>query len=285
MDILSGSYSRMEQDMAGLFQVFWGTEDGEFKKPEPVQGTDGEPLIIPAEKNLVTEKICTRPTAADIDGDGDLDLVVGNFAGSFYVFEGNGNGEFSPEPSQMMVDDKPLTVPHHSDPFLVDWDTDGDLDLVSGSASGGAFLSINEGNAQEPKFSKMTELVKPNRRNLGQMVFGDAHVTGPQGSTRVYVDDVNGDGKLDLLLGDSVTLTFPGEGLDKETALAKLEDWNKQQQEIIEKMQRRVDPDDENAPTADEMKAQQQKYQEHWQARKKIVTQEMTGYVWVLYQK
>ena len=46
-DILSGSYSRMEQAMAGLFQVLYGNADGTFKKAEVLKGTDGEPLIIP----------------------------------------------------------------------------------------------------------------------------------------------------------------------------------------------------------------------------------------------
>ncbi|MFO0845790.1 MAG: hypothetical protein U0797_25975 [Gemmataceae bacterium] len=32
MSILSGSYSRMERDMAGLFQVLYGKPDGTFHK-------------------------------------------------------------------------------------------------------------------------------------------------------------------------------------------------------------------------------------------------------------
>ena len=42
-DILSGSYSRMEEPMAGLFQVLYGNRDGTFKKAEVLKGTDGEP--------------------------------------------------------------------------------------------------------------------------------------------------------------------------------------------------------------------------------------------------
>ena len=79
-DILSGSYSRMENSMAGLFQVLYGKADGTFRKAEVLKGTDGQPLIIPANDNdQLTEKICTRPFAVDWDGDGHLDLVVGNF--------------------------------------------------------------------------------------------------------------------------------------------------------------------------------------------------------------
>ena len=42
-DILSGSYSRMTNDMAGLFQVLYGKTDGTFRKAEVLKGTDGEP--------------------------------------------------------------------------------------------------------------------------------------------------------------------------------------------------------------------------------------------------
>lgn len=94
-DILSGSYSRMQGGMAGLFQVLWGRQDGGFKTAATLKGTDGEPLIIPVEeRRYQTENICTRPSAVDWDSDGDLDLIVGNFAGSFYLFKGEGKGKF-----------------------------------------------------------------------------------------------------------------------------------------------------------------------------------------------
>ena len=49
-DILSGSYSRMEQPMAGLFQVLWGKADRTFQPAEALKGTDDEPLLIPLER-------------------------------------------------------------------------------------------------------------------------------------------------------------------------------------------------------------------------------------------
>jgi hypothetical protein len=61
LDILSGSYSRMEQDMAGLFQVLYGKGNGTFRQAEVLKGTDGQPLIIPAKGDAqLTEKICTK---------------------------------------------------------------------------------------------------------------------------------------------------------------------------------------------------------------------------------
>ena len=51
LDILSGSYSRHDKDMAGLFQVLWGDANGSFRAAEVLTGTDGEPLIIHAAKS------------------------------------------------------------------------------------------------------------------------------------------------------------------------------------------------------------------------------------------
>ena len=86
--------------MAGLFQVLHGKPDGTFGRAEVLKGTDGKPLIIRnPDRQEMTENICTRPFAVDWDGDGQLDLVVGNFSGTFYWFKGQGNGKFPPKPN------------------------------------------------------------------------------------------------------------------------------------------------------------------------------------------
>ena len=51
-------------------------------------------------KQTITENICTRPFAVDWDADGQLDLVVGNFAGTFYWFKGKGRASSSPSPKR-----------------------------------------------------------------------------------------------------------------------------------------------------------------------------------------
>src|SRR4028119_2305286 len=105
----------MEQAMAGLFQVLYGKPDGSFRKAEVLKGTDGEPLIIPVkskpgEGDDWAKNICTRPFATDWDGDGHLDLVVGNFPGTFYLFEGQGKGPFQPVPDEIKAGEQPLEI-------------------------------------------------------------------------------------------------------------------------------------------------------------------------------
>ena len=100
-DILSGSYSRQSSDMAGLFQVLWGQPNGTFKKAQILEGTDSEPLIIPTKtRDEITLTICTRPFAVDWTGNGNLDLIVGNFKGTFYRFIGEGKGRAKQEAEQ-----------------------------------------------------------------------------------------------------------------------------------------------------------------------------------------
>jgi len=227
-DILSGSYSRMQQDMAGLFQVLYGKADGTFRRAEVLKGTDGEPLIIPIKgREEMTENICTRPFAADWDGDGDLDLVVGNFSGTFCLFRGQGEGKFAPKPEPIQSGDSPLRITGaHSDPFVIDWDGDGDLDLLSGSSNGGVQWAENRaGKGEAPDLGPFRSLIPPGTPVEYGRPIGEDDLTGPTQSTRVWVDDVNSDGKLDLLVGDSVTLISPAKGVGAEEFGKRFAEW------------------------------------------------------------
>ena len=103
----------------------------------------------------MTENICTRPFAVDWDADGQLDLVVGNFAGTFYWFKGLGKGNFIPKPEQIMAGNEPLRIKGaHSDPFVIDWCGTGALDIISGSSEGGVWLAENiAGKGKPPVFT------------------------------------------------------------------------------------------------------------------------------------
>ena len=279
IDIVSGSYSREDKDMAGLFQVLRGNRDGTFDKAAVLEGSDGKPLMLPHTER-VTERICTRAFVVDLDGDGKLDLVAGNFMGMFGLFRGEGAGKFAPQSTWLTRDGEPLRVDVHGDPCLVDIDRDGDFDLVSGSARGGVFLFVNEGSKTEPKFGARQTLLEPAGHGVVQgddgepaAKFGDGHLTGPASDTRVWVDDVDGDGKLDLLVGDRITLLHVVKGVDEKDAHAKLAAWSKKQQAFFKQPQGDGD-------------AAQKKWQEEYEAlekeRETFAHQEHTGFVWLV---
>lgn len=286
LDILSGSYSRHSKDMAGLFQVLYGQKSGGYAVAVPLCGVDDEPLIITMTaddgSDHVTDKICTRPFACDLNGDGKLDIVSGNFSGTFALFLGEEKG-FATTSTWLLHDGEPLRVDAHSDPFLVDWDGDGDLDLLSGSAQGGAFLFANEGSKTSPAFGAKVTLLEPVGHDAGNggPHWGDGDLTGPQASTRIWVDDLDGDGKLDLLIGDGVSLCFPAEGVTEADAKQQLAAWEKRQQEVFESIQ----PADGKTPTEDDQQKFQTAYEALQEQRAKFVRDEHTGFVWFLRRK
>jgi hypothetical protein len=279
-DILSGSYSRPGKDMAGLFQVLYGEPGGKFRKAEILKGTDGESLIIPHDDESDIEAICTRPFAVDWDGDGHLDLVVGNFAGTFYWFRGEGKGAFQPKPQAISADKEPLRVEgYHSDPFAIDWDGDGDLDLLSGSSGGGVQWSENiAGAGKLPKLRPFQVLIKPGASSEEGGLLIEDDLTGPTSSTRVWVADVNGDGKLDVFVGDSVTVVSPAKGLSAEEFKTRFAEWKK----ACEKASKEVSS--KTAGKVERTKARNE-LRKIYDQRTAFVTEDDTGFVWLYLQK
>jgi VCBS repeat protein len=280
LDILSGSYSRMDQDMAGLFQVLYGKGDGTFRKAEVLKGTDGQPLIIPADREKqLTEKICTRPFAVDWDGDGHLDLVVGNFSGTFYWFKGQGKGKFLPKPELIKAGGSPLRINGaHSDPFVIDLDGDGALDLVSGSSDGGVYWAKNKaGKGKMPDLEPFRPLIKPGKLVKHGQPLRESDLTGPTHATRVWVADVNGDGKLDLLVGDCVTLVSPVKGISDTEFAKKYADWDKEFQAAQAALNSARDDASRKKAT--------EAYQTLYRQRSEFMHEEMTGFVWLYLQK
>lgn len=278
-DILSGSYSRPgREDMAGLLQVLYGNADGDFAKAEVLNGTDDEPLIIPKTgENGVHKAICTRPTAVDWDGDGDLDIVSGNMEGSFFLFTGLGSGKFEPTPATLQTSNgSPLLISgRHSDPAIVDWDRDGDFDILSGSGKGGVSWAENLGNGVMSGFQSLIEAA-PRRESGTALRVQD--LDGPLQSTRVWVADVDGDEKLDLLIGDVTRLVEPVGGLSDGDMQARYRSYMQEMREWSPKL-REVDH------STEEGRAVYQAYRDFYSSRDEFMKENKTGFIWFFRQK
>ena len=253
VDILSGCYWSSDPDVpdenaqAGYIYVLAGTEDGDFKEAKPLLNAKKKPLTnVPLSEtqleNYDTDKIewgniCTAQFAVDYDGDGDLDLVVGEMNSKFYLHT---NSAEDPQGAPVFADTPQVLdveLPEgHSDPHFVDWDADGDLDLLSGSSSGSVFLSINNGSVAEPKWSDFLCLIKT--ESAWSQSTNDGQKLKPGRGSRVCVTDFNKDKKLDLLVGDATTIENEIPGLSASDKARMKKEYDDEMQPIQEALQK-----------------------------------------------
>lgn len=113
------------------------------------------------------------PAAADLDGDGDLDLLLGNAWGTLIFLE---NIALPGQPAQFELKDpnyQNITVGSYSAPQLFDLNDDGLHDLVIGRRNGTISWYQNTGSLTNPVFSFVKDsLGGVNVRNPSLSVYG-----------------------------------------------------------------------------------------------------------------
>ncbi len=120
----------------------------QFETPTEIEGVDGKTPEVYG---------WPSPNFADWDGDGDLDLLCGEFRDTFTYFENIGSraqpkyqiGKTITHDGQPIEMDLQMIVP-----TAIDWDGDDDLDLIVGDEDGRVALVENTGKFQDqvPQF-------------------------------------------------------------------------------------------------------------------------------------
>ncbi|MEZ6044108.1 MAG: VCBS repeat-containing protein [Planctomycetaceae bacterium] len=158
--------------------------------------TYADPVKVEAGGEPVDVYGWPSPNFADFDNDGDLDLLCGEFLDKFTYFQNIGSrtepeyaaGEFLMSHGQPLTMELEMIVP-----AAVDWDKDGDIDLVCGDEDGRVAFIEHTGyyNNGQPVFAAPVYL----QQQANHIKFGALATP--------YGYDWDGDGDDDILCGNT----------------------------------------------------------------------------------
>jgi hypothetical protein len=153
---------------------------------------DAAPTLTEISDTPLTQAVqgCSSIALADLDTDGFVDILLGCH-GKMVLFQNDGGSDF-----RAAVSVRDLAVPdqdvHAEDVHAVavaDLDNDGSVDIIAGRDRGGAMLFRNDGGFSFTGFPLNHSLEM-------EPVYGAGNATNV-----LAVGDLDGDGRLDLLLG------------------------------------------------------------------------------------
>ncbi|NND99578.1 MAG: hypothetical protein HKN47_19860, partial [Pirellulaceae bacterium] len=170
----------------------------------------GRKLIDATGSPLVMDLQMITPTAFDWDGDGDMDLIVGDEDGRVALIEHTGRitagGPVFEPPVYLQQQADTLKFGALATPTVCDWDNDGDEDILCGNTAGYIGLFENQGPAASglPKWSAPTLLkVKQTQQPFRVLAGPDGSIQGPceakWGYTTLTTADWDNDGDHDIL--------------------------------------------------------------------------------------
>jgi hypothetical protein len=155
-------------------------------------GAAGDSMFVLETENFSTINSGddSAPAFGDLDGDGDLDLLVAEFLGNINFYRNTGTPAL-PDFSLEIENFASIDVGSNSAPVFVDIDDDGDPDLFLGENSGSINYYKNVGNDSIPAYSLVTENLAS---TAGPMDVGSF-------STCTFAD-IDNDGDHDLFVGE-----------------------------------------------------------------------------------
>lgn len=187
-----------------LDKLTWFDNSGSVKSPKFDKGRlllDEKGGIIHLHVEMIT------PVAVDFDKDGYVDLLVGDEDGSVAFLKNTGKTK-----SRMPVFKSPVYLKQKADdlkfgaltsPYSVDWDGDGNEDIISGNSAGNISFIRNRDGGFPPQWDAPI-LFQVNDRELRIMAGKNGSIQGPAeekwGYTTLSVADWDNDGKKDLIV-------------------------------------------------------------------------------------
>jgi len=192
-DMLTGSWPG---------ELFWfrGTESGEYEKSVMLKGADGKFICIGGG---------IKETDDGIKITGSAEFSISDDGKHYVTYHG--------KRIESTIEKNVTVTGTASVVHAVDWDDDGDLDLLVGNIRGHVYLIPNEGSSTESKFVGHQRIACGEHAQTIMVKDGDA---GP------VTADWDGDGDLDLIVGcgDGSVRLYRNKGTRSEAKLAKAEE-------------------------------------------------------------
>jgi hypothetical protein len=186
LDVLSGSWP-------GELYFFRGLGKGQFEAGVTIKNKSGKPIKVDNASTVF---------AADWNGDGLLDLLVGSIEGYSYLIlnEGSRRKHAFGAPTKLIAAGKPIKAGMgDSQPVAADWDGDGLLDLLLGAGDGSVHWFRNAGTRTEPKLAAAQALLPASKLAAD---YGPGRGIQRGMRSKICVADWNGDGVPDLMVGE-----------------------------------------------------------------------------------
>ncbi len=220
------------------------------------QGTAQVPAFLGNIQNpfgLDSSQKATAPSLADLNGDGVLDMVIGDLVGSTTARFNAGTLRDAQFDVQTSLTGVSSTSASH--PAAADLDGDGDVDLAVGTSSGEIVLFTNVGTTAAPSFAQSTLIAEscayasPALADLdadgdldlligcgdGRMLYYEANPTSPPTYAAAVLNpfritsvgynlapafaDIDNDGDVDLFVGTRTGSIFYFQNVGSQTAM------------------------------------------------------------------
>ena len=176
----------------------------------------GVPVKDDSGETLRMELCMLNVTSFDWNGDGYLDLIIGEEDGRVSYVENTGS--FAEDGSPTFYPARYFRMPSNTlgvgilnTPFSIDWDDDGDEDILCGNSAGFITLvrnlSVEKGaDPADPVWDEPVRITVEDGTPIRHQAGLNGSIQGPAeqkwGYTQVTAADWDGDGVLDLMVND-----------------------------------------------------------------------------------